>query len=76
MAVLFYTAKKPKANVYGRHFKTFVFEALDIFYIYFLNFCVNDWLKCSVLKSCCCFCFSTITLHYVLLVLLIDIVFP
>lgn len=36
MVVLFNTAKKPKAHVFGRHVKMFVFEAFGRFLYIFL----------------------------------------
>ena len=33
MAVAFKTAEKPKAHDFGRHLKTFAFEAIETFFI-------------------------------------------
>ena len=33
MAVPFKTAEKPKAHDFGRHLKTFAFEAIETFFI-------------------------------------------
>ena len=69
----FQNCRETKSTCSWKGFKKICFwnNSGIVSFIFFI-FAWNDWLKCSVLKSCCCF--STGTSNYLLLE--INIVFP
>ena len=69
---IFLRLQKKQKHMFLEHILRRLFLKHWAFFIYIsLILVYNDWLKCSALS---CFCFSTITLHYVLLE--INIAFP